>query len=411
MNILVLGSGAREHSFVHALAKSPTVHKVYACPGNVGMSDTSICKRIPMRSNSDLVAYCKDKIDLAVVGSSKFVEEGTVDALVLAGIPVIGPAEDAGKIETSKAFAFSFIKKHKIPAPATEIVVNTFEGEQALFKNPNLRVVKCDGFSKGSGVAICNSIEETQKAIEDMLETYGAPLILQEKLTGTECSYVILTDGQQWISFSSCRDYKRINENEQGATTGGMGCVSPAPDLTPELERQIIDTIVQPVVSGMKEDNLLYKGFLSIQLMLTSEGPKVLEFNARLGDPEAQSILTRFRGDLAGVLKDCAMGCLTNVGSEVAFGKHTAVSVVIARANYPEDDSGTPSITGTENVQDSLIFYSDCRKSEDDESYYFKAGRLISLTAVAESHEEASKLVYHDINRLTLKDVRYRSDI
>lgn len=411
MNILVLGSGAREHSFVHALAKSPTVHKIYACPGNVGMADTPICKRIPSRSNAELVAYCKDKIDLAVVGSSKFVEEGTVDALVLAGIPVVGPAEDAGRIETSKAFASNFISRHKIPAPSTAIVVNEFEAEQALFKNPNLRVVKCDGISRGSGVVVCDTLEETEKEIKKFLETHGAPVILQEKLTGTECSYVILTDGQQWISFSSCRDYKRVSENDEGATTGGMGAVSPSPDLTADLEKQIIDTIVQPVVSGMEQDNLLYKGFLSLQLMLTDDGPKVLEFNARLGDPETQSILTRFRGDLAGLLKDCAMGCLTNVGSEVAFGKHSAVSVVIARENYPEDEDGDPIVTGVENIQDSVIFYSNCRKAEDREGYHFKSGRLVSVTAVAETLEEARQLCYKDIGRLELKGVRYRKDI
>ena len=411
LNILVLGSGAREHSFVHALAKSPTVHKIFACPGNVGMSDTTICKRIPTRSNSELVSYCKDKIDLAVVGSSKFVEEGTVDALVLAGIPVIGPAEDAGRIETSKAFASRFIAKHKIPAPQTSIVVNTFEAEQALFKNPDLRVVKCDGFSRGTGVAVCNSLEETQDKIKELLDEHGAPIILQEKLEGIECSYTILTDGQQWISFSSCRDYKRILENDQGATTGGMGAVSPSPDLTPELEKQIIDTIVQPVVDGMKEDNLLYKGFLSIQLMLTKDGPKVLEFNARLGDPETQSILTRFRGDLAGILKDCSMGCLSNIGSEVAFGKHSAVSVVIAREDYPENEKVEPVITGTENVENSIIFYSNCRKAENREGYYFKSGRLISVTAIAETLEEARKLCYDDINRLELSGVRFRKDI
>ena len=411
MNILVLGSGAREHAFVHALAKSPTVHKIYACPGNVGMSDTPICKRTPLRSNADLVEYCKGKIDLAVVGSSKFVEEGTVDALVLAGIPVIGPAEDAGKIETSKAFSASFMSRHKIPSPATKIIVNAFEAEQALFINPNLRVIKCDGYSRGSGVVVCNSHEEMLKTIPEMLEEYGAPLVLQEKLSGKECSFNILTDGQQWISFSSCRDYKLVGEGDTGLTTGGMGAVSPSPDLTPELEKEIIDTIVQPTVSGMVKDNLLYKGFLSFQLMLTYEGPKVLEFNARLGDPETQSILTRFRGDLAGLLKDCAMGCLTNVGSEVAFGKYSAVSVVLARANYPEDESCESIITGTDNVQDSLIFYSNCRKAEDHEGYSFKTGRLVSVTSLAETLEEARRLCYDDIGRLELKDVRYRKDI
>lgn len=411
MNILVLGSGAREHSIVYALAKSPSVHKIVACPGNVGMSFTNICKRIPFKDNADLVRYCKDKIELAVVGSSKFVEDGTVDALALAGIPVIGPAEDAGRIETSKAFASKFMARHHIPSPLTRIVVNESELESALKANPAIRVVKCDGFSHGTGVAVADTLEEARVAALKFLGRHGAPLILQERLSGIECSYTILTDGQQWVSFSSCRDYKRADDGELGPTTGGMGAVSPSPDLTPELDKLIVETIVQPVVNGMKADNLLYRGFLSIQLMLTASGPKVLEFNARLGDPETQSILTRFRGDLAGLLKDCAMGCLTSVGSEVAFGRHSAVSVVIARQGYPDDEHGEPVVRGMDKVGDSLIFFSNCRRSEDSDDYRFKSGRLISVTSVGETLEEAREKCYKDISLLHLENVKYRLDI
>lgn len=411
MNILVLGSGAREHSIVHALAKSPSVHKIIACPGNIGMAGIPICKRVPFKDNAELVRYCKDKIALAVVGSSRFVEDGTVDALALAGIPVIGPAEDAGKIETSKAFASKFIARHNIPAPLTRIVVNAAEAEQAFNEHPDLLVVKCDGFSHGTGVSVCDNPEQAKHAATRLLNLYGPPLVLQEKLNGIECSYTILTDGQQWVSFSSCRDYKRADNGETGPTTGGMGAVSPSPDLTPELDRQIIDTIVQPVVDGMKADNLLYRGFLSIQLMLTPSGPRVLEFNARLGDPETQSILTRFRGDLACLLKDCAMGCLTSVGSEVAFGRHSAVSVVIARQGYPDNEAGEPVIRGLDKVVDSLIFFSSCRRADDSNDYRFRSGRLISVTAVGETLEEARGKCYEDIARLELDKVKFRTDI
>lgn len=411
VNILVLGSGAREHSMVHSLSKSPSVHRIVACPGNVGMADISLCKRLPFKDNADLIRHCRDKIDLAVVGSSKFVEDGTVDALVLAGIPVIGPAEDAGKIETSKAFSSQFIARHKIPAPFTAIVVNEKEIEAAFSANDKIRVAKCDGFSHGAGVRVCEDALQAQSAAKELLKKNGAPVILQEILTGVECSYSILTDGQQWVSFSSSRDYKRAFENETGPTTGGMGSVSPSPDLTPELEKQIVTEIVQPVVDGMKEDNLLYRGFLSIQLMLTEEGPKVLEFNARLGDPETQSILTRFRGDLACLLKDCAMGCLTSVGSEVAFGKHSAVSVVIAREGYPESEASDPIIDRLGQVCDSYVYFSNCRKSEDANRLKFKSGRLLSVTAIGETIELARNKCYQDISQLYLEKVHYRKDI
>jgi len=411
VDILVLGSGAREHSIVHALAKSPSVHKIIACPGNIGMSSIAICKRVPFRDNAELVRLCKDKVALAVVGSSKFVEEGTVDALALAGIPVIGPAADAGRIETSKAFAAKFMARHHIPSPLTRIVVNASEAEQAFADNPSLLVVKCDGFSHGTGVAVCETPEQAKHAAIKFLNLHNPPLILQEKISGIECSYTILTDGQQWVSFSSCRDYKRADDGETGPTTGGMGAVSPSPDLTPELDRQIIETIVQPVVDGMKSDNLLYRGFLSIQLMLTPEGPKVLEFNARLGDPETQSILTRFRGDLANLLKDCSMGCLTSVGSEVAFGRHSAISVVIARQGYPDNEAGDPIVRGVDRVAESMVFFSNCRRSEDSDDYKFKSGRLISVTAVGETLAEARSKCYSDISRLELDRIKYRSDI
>lgn len=411
MNILVLGSGAREHSIVHSLSKSPSVHKIIACPGNVGMADIALCKRLPFKDNLDLIRHCRDKIELAVVGSSKFVEEGTVDALVLAGIPVIGPAEDAGKIETSKAFAAKFIARHKIPSPFTVIAVNEKEIDEAFSHNPDIRVAKCDGFSKGAGVMIGEDADQAKEAAKKLLRENGAPVILQEILAGVECSYSILTDGQQWISFSSSRDYKRALDNETGPTTGGMGSVSPSPDLTPELEDRIIEEIVQPVVNGMKHDNLLYRGFLSIQLMLTSNGPRVLEFNARLGDPETQSILTRFRGDLACLLKDCAMGCLTSVGSEVAFGKHSAVSVVLAREGYPESEAADPVIEKLENIKESYVYYSSCKRSEDSNRMKFKSGRLISITAIGETTELARAKCYQDISGLVLDRVHYRRDI
>jgi phosphoribosylamine---glycine ligase len=411
VNILVLGAGAREHAFIAALAKSPAVHKIFACPGNPGMDDISICKRVLMRENPELAAYFKDKVDLAVVGSAKFVKNGTVDALVLAGIPVIGPAADAGAIENSKAFAYSFMAAHSIPSPVTKIVANYEEAESALNENPNLTVVKCDGFAHGTGVAVCKSAEDAKDAAAKFFKIHGPPLILQEKIEGTECSYSILTDGNQWVSFSSCRDYKLSGDGDTGTTTGGMGAISPSPDLTPELEKEIISTIVQPVVNGMKKDNLLYRGFLSIQLMLSKDGPKVLEFNARLGDPEAQTILSRFRGDLADLLKDCSMGCLTNFGAEVAFGNHSTVSVILARAGYPENEDSEPTIKGIDSIKNNYVFFSNCKKYDNKDEIAYKSGRLICITAIAKDLSEAREKCYDSITQLQLENVFYRKDI
>lgn len=413
MNILVLGAGAREHSLVYSLSKSPGAHQIFACPGNAGMAGIKICRRVPFRNNSDLVRFCADKIDLAVIGSSIYVEKGTVDALVLAGIPVIGPAADAGRIETSKAFAAEFMARHHIPSPVSFIAVNLDEIDLILARNPLIRVVKCDGFSRGSGVAVTDDEEKLKEAATLFLKNNSPPLILQERLTGIECSYSILTDGKQWVSFSSCRDYKRAYDGEQGPTTGGMGAVSPSPDLSAALEKEIITTIVQPTVNGMKQDGLLYRGFLSFQLMLTDAGPMVLEFNARLGDPETQSILARFRGDLAGLLKDCSMGCLSAKGSEVAFGRHSAVSVVVAREDYPLSEKAKPLVTNFDEIkEDVTVFFSSCRATENpDAPYAFRSGRLFSVTAVDETLEQTKDKCYAALAKLKLDKTRYRTDI
>lgn len=408
MKILVLGSGAREHALVHSLSHSPSVLKIFACPGNAGMRDIAACQ--PFRGNAELVQFARDNVELAVIGSSRYVTEGTVDALVRAGIPVIGPAADAGRIETSKAFAAAFMVKHNIPSPMTQVVANPREAERFLDENPWVRVVKCDGFSRGTGVAVVNSVEEAKEAAHRLFKSFGPPIILQERVKGVECSYTILTDGNQWVSFSSCRDYKRAHDNEEGPTTGGLGAVSPSPDLTPELEERIRQRIVIPTVAGMQADKLMYRGFLSFQLMLTATGPKVLEFNARLGDPETQSILARFRGNLASLLMDCALGRLDSTGSEVAFGKHSAVSVVLARAGYPNDDEALPEILKMEDVKDSTIYHSSNDIGPSGE-WVFRTGRLITISAVGETLADARRLAYGDIGKLALRNIHYRKDI
>ncbi len=409
MKILVLGSGAREHALIHALARSPSVHKLFACPGNDGMKGQCSC--IPFSTNADLVRFAREHVDLSVVGSSRFVEEGTVDALMTAGIPVIGPAADAGRIETSKAFASSFMVKHNIPSPMTQVVANRLEAERFLKENPWVKVVKCNGFSRGLGVTLVDSPAAALEAVDRLLKKHGPPVILQERLTGIECSYSILTDGNQWVSFSSSREYKRAGDGETGATTGGLGSVCPFPGLTPELEERIRTRIVTPTVNGLKADNLIYRGFLSMHLILTSTGPKVMEINARLGDPETQSILVRFRGNLAALLMDCALGRLDATGSEVAFGRNSAVSVVIARAGYPADESAEPTVKGLEELTDTSVFHSGSTWSEKDQRFTFRGGRLVTLSAVGETLAEARRKCYADLSRLSLQNVHYRSDI
>ncbi|MBF0544251.1 MAG: phosphoribosylamine--glycine ligase [Candidatus Riflebacteria bacterium] len=409
MNVLVLGSGAREHAFCYSLSRSPSVHKVYACPGNSEIQRDFSC--IPFKDNLELMKFASNKVDLALVGASRFVSSGTVDALVTAGIPVIGPAADAGRIETSKAFSSAFIARHNIPAPLTQIVKNVREARNFIKENPWVKVVKCDGFSRGRGVSISQTSEEALIAAEKFLKIHGPPVILQEAIFGIEASFSILTDGNQWVSFSSSRDYRRAEDGETGPTTGGMGSVSPCLDVTPELEKVILERIIRPTVEGLKADNLIFRGFLSIQLMLTMKGPRVLEFNARLGDPETQSILPRFRGNLAELLFDCARGRLDSTGSEVAFGKNSAVSVVLARTGYPVDESAEPTIEGLDEIRDGLVFFSACENDEQKKGIRFSSGRLLTVTGVGENTSLAKSNCYSLISKLRLKNVSFRTDI
>lgn len=408
MNVLILGSGAREHALARTLTRSPSVLQLFACPGNRGSS--GIAKCLPFKGNAALVEAVKGRVDLVVVGSSRFIAEGTVDALRTAGIPVFGPAADAGRLETSKAYARDFLLRHRVPVPRTEVFAGVDEAVAFVRANPWARVIKADHFAQGEGVVVASSVEIAEDAIRRLWAENGGPLIVQETMAGQECSYSIITDGRRWVSFSSCRDYKRAQDGDLGPTSGGMGSVSPFPGLTAEIEFDICRRIVDPVVNGLHQEGLDYRGFMSLQLMLTANGPMVLEINARLGDPEAQSLVTRFRGDLAGIMESCIRGDLDPAGSEVAFGRSWAVSVVLARQGYPQNDDVEPQITGIDDLEDIDVFWSGTKLGTDGQPI-FTSGRLMTLTAVGNSREEARLRCYRGIDRLTLRNVTYRRDI
>lgn len=408
MKILVLGSGAREHALCRTLERSPSVLQLLACPGNAGIARIARC--LPFRGNDDLVAAVRDQVALAVVGSSRFIAEGTVDALRAVGIPVFGPAADAGRLETSKAFAREFLTRHGVPIPRTEVVADLDRAVTLVTTESWARVIKADHFAQGEGVIVAASAAEAEAAVRRLFAQNGPPLIVQEPLVGKECSFSIITDGQRWVSFSSCRDYKRAQDGDLGPTSGGMGSVSPFPGLEPAIEADICRRVVDPVVRGLAAERLDYKGFMSLQLMLTAEGPKVLEINARLGDPEAQSLVTRFRGDLAGLMQACVQGRLDPAGSEVAFGRSWAVSVVIAREGYPQDLQVEPVITGLDDVTDADVFWAGTRVA-DDGRQQFASGRLVTLTALGISLEEARIRCYRAIDRLSTRHTVWRRDI
>lgn len=410
MKILVLGSGAREHALVTSLIKSPSVHKVFVSPGNDAMSE--IATKINFISNHDLIEFCKaNNIDLVIISSPKYFDKETAMYLLNSSIPLIGPVGGAEKIEESKAFIVKFLEQNKIPTPKTLIANSYDEAIKYIKNNKWISVVKSNVISKGEGVLFANSEIEAIHALDKIAAKFGFPVLLQEKLEGIEFAYSILTDGSQWISFSSTREYKKRDDGDIGPATGGLGSISPMPTLNKELEEYIKKQIVQPLVNGLYINEISFRGFLSLSLILTSEGPKVIKVNARLGDPESQSILTRFRGDIASLLLDCARSKLDSSGSEVAFGSNYSVSVVIARDNYPYESDKEPFINGFDEVKDVYLYFSSCFQDKNTGYYKFNNGRLITITSIDGVLTEASKKCYKAISSLSLANVHFRKDI
>lgn len=414
MKVLVIGSGGREHALLWKLSQSPSVTDVYVVPGNDGMSD--VASLIPIKGNDDIIDFARlMQVDLTVAGPETVLTEGLADEFEKRGMAFFGPSKAAARIEGSKGFAKALMKKYGIPTAAYE----TFDDEEkaiAYLKANDTYpiVIKADGLASGKGVIIAQSEEEAIDTVKDMLEGHtfsgaGRSVVIEEFMEGEEASMLCFCDGTNVVPMISAQDHKRIFDFDKGPNTGGMGAYAPAPVMTKEMCEEVNVRILRPIVAAMKKEGYPFKGCLYAGLMITSEGPKVVEFNCRFGDPETEAVLPLFDGDLARVMLDCVHGTLSD--EAVVWKKACAVDVVLASEGYPASHSSGEVISGIEDAQKAgcLVFHAGTVKKNGE--YVVNGGRVLNVVALADTLAEAKAKAYEGVSRISWRGMQYRHDI
>ena len=414
MKVLVIGSGGREHALAWRLSQSESVTEVYAIPGNDGMADVATI--VPVKENEDILDFARlMEIDLTVAGPETVLTQGLANRFEEAGIPFFGPSKEAAKIEGSKGYAKALMKKYNIPTAAYEIFTDEDKAVEYVKAHPKYpMVIKADGLASGKGVIIAMNEEEAIRTVKDMLEGHtfggaGKSLVIEEFMTGEEASMLCFADGKNVVPMISSQDHKRIGDGDVGPNTGGMGAYAPAPIMTESMIERVKKEILVPIMDAMAKEGHPFKGCLYAGLMITKEGPKVVEFNCRFGDPETEAVLPLFDGDLAEVMLACAKGNLK--AEDVKWKKAYAVDVVIASEGYPGNHTNGDVITGLADAQKlgCLIFHAGTKKKNG--KYVTNGGRVINVVAVAETLEEAKEKAYQGVSKIKWRGMQYRRDI
>lgn len=418
MNILLIGSGGREHALAYKLSESKSLTKLFISPGNPGTS--LLGQNIDAgKSNNDIIKFCKDEnIDLVVVGPEIPLVDGIEDALTTAGFPVFGPSKNAARIEGDKVFSKNLMRKYNIPTAGYEVFGNG-EKEKAVeyVKNGKFPVViKASGLAAGKGVLICNNAQEALEAIETCMVDKkfgdsGDNIVIEEFMEGEEASIFALTDGEDYYILPAAQDHKRIYDNDEGPNTGGMGAYAPAPVITNELLSRVEKEIIKPVLAAMEKEDSKYKGCLYCGLMITNEGPKVVEFNCRFGDPETQAVLPLLDGDFVKLLYSCAVGEIDHDAVKVKSGN--CVCVIAASEGYPEGYEKGHEITGIDNISDKDIIVFHAGTKQDGDKIITSGGRVLGVSAVKEtaSLAETKEAAYNAMSKINFKGIYYRKDI
>ena len=416
MKVLIVGSGGREHTIAACVAKSPKVDKIYCAPGNAGIGQIAECLPIGAMEFDKLVAFAKEQaIDLTIVGMEDPLVGGLVDEMEAAGLRVFGPKKNAAILEGSKAFSKDLMKKYKIPTAAYE----NFDDPQdalAYLEHAKMPVVlKADGLALGKGVLICETLQEAKEGVRTIMEDkkFGASgnrMVIEEFMTGREVSVLSFVDGKTIRTLPSAQDHKRALDGDQGLNTGGMGSFSPTPFYTPEVDAFCKEHIFQATVDAMAAEGRPFTGVIFFGLMLTPEGPRVLEYNARFGDPEVQTVLPRMKNDVVDVMEACIDGRLDEV--ELAFEDNAAVCVILASEGYPVSYEKGFVINGLENFENRdgyYCFHAGTKKTED--GIVTNGGRVLGVTAKGATLKEARANAYEAAKWVNFENKYMRNDI
>lgn len=412
VNILVIGSGGREHALFWKLSESPQTERIYAIPGNPGMGEMT---DIAVTDNAAILQFAKEKdIGLVVVGPEVPLMNGLVDDLEAAGIPAFGPRANAAEIEGSKSFAKDLMKKYGIPTARYEVFAEAEAARAYIRSEGTPIVVKADGLAAGKGVVVAMTEQEALDAVDAIMENNsfgdaGARVVIEEFMEGEEASLLAFTDGTVIRPMISAQDHKRAFDGDKGPNTGGMGTYAPAPVMTPELTERAVEEILKPTISAMEKEGRAYRGCLYLGLMITADGPKVVEFNARFGDPETQVVLPLLDGDLVQIMHACAGGTLADV--PIRWKDGAAVCVVLAAGGYPASYEKGNEIYGIGNAEKlgALVFHAGTAKKNG--KIVTNGGRVLGVVGMGKDIASAVQSAYDAVDQISFKGEYHRKDI
>ena len=414
MNLLVIGSGGREHALVWKLSQDARVEKLYCAPGNPGMKEAASVE-LDVKDNAGLLEFAlSNDIDLTIVGPELPLVNGIVDEFRSNGLSIFGPTAKAAELEGSKLFAKEMMQKYSIPTAKYQSFKNTVEALDYINEDTVPCVIKASGLAAGKGVLICNSVEDAQKAIKNMLidkifGDAGNLILIEELMEGEEASILVITDGQNHMILPSAQDHKRVNDGDEGLNTGGMGAYSPAPIVTDDMMRTIESMIVIPTINAMYQENTPYSGVLYVGIMMTSEGPKVVEYNVRFGDPEAQAIIPLIGSEFLNMLLASAKGDISSI--TLSENAKSSTCIVLSSEGYPGSYKNGMLINGLDGnfSSDIVIFHAGTDKK--DSMYVTNGGRVLNIVGLGDTLEASIKESYDGVSKIDFEGMHYRKDI